>query len=318
MKYYIYKTTNKATGRFYVGYHQSEDIEKDPYLGSGLRLRNEIKKYGEVSFNREILFEFDTEKEATTKEAELVNEDFLKDPNVLNLACGGRGGSSVAACLTSEQRKQNGKKAAKALSGRSKETHSYIKEAGIKASNTYKLKSEEEKDIIKQKSLKWREDKEKVESTSKKISLKNTGKNKENCEGKRIQSEKLSAHMNGWMAEHIAQQLRGRTKENNESRRRQAEKVSGENNSSKRPEVRAKLSKALSGEKNPMFGKVGELSKNSKLSDTQRLDIVLSYENGMTRKQLFDKYKDIVKPVTVGALLKEKKRALIKQRYLGK
>lgn len=318
MKYHIYKTTNKATGRFYVGYHQSADIEKDPYLGSGLRLRNEIKKYGEESFTREILFDFDTEKEATTKEAEIVNENFLKDPNVLNLACGGRGGSSVAACLTPEQRKQNGKKAAKALRGRSKETHTYLKDSGIKASKTYNAKSDEEKDLLKKKSLEWRNDSGKVEDAIKKTALKNTGKNKENCEGKRIQSEKLSAHMNGWMAEHIAQQLRGRTKENDESRRRQAEKVSGENNSSKRPEVRAKLSKALSGENNPAFGKYGEKNGASKLTNDQRLDIVVSFEKGMSKIELVHKYKDIVKPVTVHKILIAENRELVKQRFLEK
>jgi group I intron endonuclease len=54
-KYYIvYKTTNKINGKFYVGSHQTTEIE-DGYLGSGKVLKLAIKKYGRVNFQRDII-----------------------------------------------------------------------------------------------------------------------------------------------------------------------------------------------------------------------------------------------------------------------
>ena len=54
MHFTIYKTTNKANGKYYIGQHQTEDLE-DGYLGSGKHLKAAIKKYGK-SFVKEILF----------------------------------------------------------------------------------------------------------------------------------------------------------------------------------------------------------------------------------------------------------------------
>jgi len=49
----IYKTTNLVNGKFYIGKHYN-DIN-DNYLGSGIKLNNDIKKYGKENFKREIL-----------------------------------------------------------------------------------------------------------------------------------------------------------------------------------------------------------------------------------------------------------------------
>ena len=54
MHYIIYKTTNKVNNKFYVGQHQTENIN-DSYIGSGLLLGYAIKKYGIENFEREIL-----------------------------------------------------------------------------------------------------------------------------------------------------------------------------------------------------------------------------------------------------------------------
>ena len=51
---YIYKTTNKVNGHIYIGKCQSKKI-KPNYLGSGKRLKREVKKYGRGSFEQEIL-----------------------------------------------------------------------------------------------------------------------------------------------------------------------------------------------------------------------------------------------------------------------
>lgn len=48
----IYKTTNKITGDFYIGKNSSDRID---YIGSGVRLKDEIKKYGKNNFNYEVI-----------------------------------------------------------------------------------------------------------------------------------------------------------------------------------------------------------------------------------------------------------------------
>jgi hypothetical protein len=41
----IYKTTNTSTDKYYIGKHSTDNINDD-YLGSGVALKNAIKKYG--------------------------------------------------------------------------------------------------------------------------------------------------------------------------------------------------------------------------------------------------------------------------------
>ena len=87
----VYKTTNLVNGQFYIGVHISDDLEDD-YLGSGTRLRRSVEKYGRQSFKRDTLYVFDNVDEMFQKEAELINEDLLKDPLCLNIIFGGSGG----------------------------------------------------------------------------------------------------------------------------------------------------------------------------------------------------------------------------------
>lgn len=82
----VYKTTNLINGRIYVGVH---NCSNDKYLGSGTALSLAIEKYGKDNFKRETLFEFMTLEEALTKEAEIVNEDFVNDSTTYNLTVGG-------------------------------------------------------------------------------------------------------------------------------------------------------------------------------------------------------------------------------------
>lgn len=87
----VYKTTNLVNGKIYIGKHQTYDIS-DGYLGSGILIQRAIEKYGEENFKREILFECSSVEEMNAKEAELVNEEFLKRDDVYNLKQGGDGG----------------------------------------------------------------------------------------------------------------------------------------------------------------------------------------------------------------------------------
>lgn len=91
MYYTVYQITNKISGRSYIGMHQTTNLDDD-YMGSGTILRRHYKKYGTDNFEKEILHIFDTKEEMANKEAELVNEDWVNDPNTYNLKMGGEGG----------------------------------------------------------------------------------------------------------------------------------------------------------------------------------------------------------------------------------
>jgi hypothetical protein len=78
----------------YIGKHATENIH-DGYMGSGLYLKNAIKKYGKNAFRKEILFLFDCESDMENKERELVNENIISDNNYYNISLGGQGGITV-------------------------------------------------------------------------------------------------------------------------------------------------------------------------------------------------------------------------------
>jgi hypothetical protein len=90
-KYHIlYRTTNTVTGRFYIGIHSTSNL-KDRYLGSGVRFRNELKKYGPKCFVFEILEHCSSRQVALQREFETL-KTLLSNPNCLNLCQGGRAG----------------------------------------------------------------------------------------------------------------------------------------------------------------------------------------------------------------------------------
>lgn len=93
MYYTIYKVTNVLNGKFYIGKHQTNNLE-DGYFGSGKLIRKAIAKYGSAHFRKDILFIFDTELEMNQKETEIVSVEFLTEhrDQCYNLCPGGRGG----------------------------------------------------------------------------------------------------------------------------------------------------------------------------------------------------------------------------------
>lgn len=103
--HFIYKTTNKLNGKYYIGMHSTDNLD-DGYLGSGKRLRYSIRKYGEENFEREILEFFDSREELKKREKEIVNLDEIAKINCMNLIVGGEGGRG----FTSEEQKLNAKK----------------------------------------------------------------------------------------------------------------------------------------------------------------------------------------------------------------
>jgi len=91
MNYVVYEVKNKVNGKTYIGKHQTDNIYDD-YLGSGKYLKRAINKYGKDCFEKVVLYVFDNKKEMDDKEAELVNEEYVKDKNTYNLKKGGQGG----------------------------------------------------------------------------------------------------------------------------------------------------------------------------------------------------------------------------------
>lgn len=89
----VYKTINKITGHYYWGVHKTNTLDFDGYLGSGLRIKKSVTKYGAVNFIRETVYIFTDvdERLAFEKEKEIIAQD-LGNILCLNLAEGGKGG----------------------------------------------------------------------------------------------------------------------------------------------------------------------------------------------------------------------------------
>jgi len=86
--YIIYKTTNLINGKYYIGKHQTKDLN-DGYVGSGKYLKNAIKKYGIENFETIILYVYNEEWKMNIAEKILV----VIDSEVsYNLCPGGKGG----------------------------------------------------------------------------------------------------------------------------------------------------------------------------------------------------------------------------------
>ena len=88
MYYTIYKITNTINGKFYVGKHETLDLNDD-YFSSGKALLNAAKKYGRKHFIREIIHIFDARWKMNLAEKILVVVDFETS---YNMGPGGEGG----------------------------------------------------------------------------------------------------------------------------------------------------------------------------------------------------------------------------------
>ena len=86
----IYKTTNLINGKYYIG----KDSKNYPgYLGSGIAIKEAIKKYGKENFKKEILYKCKSLEELNQKEKEFITEEVINDLLSYNMVKGGVGGS---------------------------------------------------------------------------------------------------------------------------------------------------------------------------------------------------------------------------------
>ena len=90
MYYTIYKTTCLLNGKFYIGKHQTKNLD-DGYFGSGKLLVRSVKKHGAENFTTEIIAVYDSVEKMNLAEKILV----VCDPDInYNLCKGGGGGFS--------------------------------------------------------------------------------------------------------------------------------------------------------------------------------------------------------------------------------
>ena len=89
--HFIYKTTDKRNGNYYIGMHSTDDLN-DGYVGSGTRLKHLIYKHGKEIFSFEILEFLPNRKKLKKRESEIVNSDLLLEKKCMNLKPGGAGG----------------------------------------------------------------------------------------------------------------------------------------------------------------------------------------------------------------------------------
>ena len=152
MFFTIYKTTNTINGKYYLGKHQTNNLE-DGYLGSGILLINAIKKYGRDSFIKEILFVFDNEVDMNAKERELITEEIVRSKKTYNKGIGGEGGPHFKG-------KTHSLKMRKDLSEKIKSLGSKISEEGrkkISENNSKRIISEETKKKLSERAFeRWR------------------------------------------------------------------------------------------------------------------------------------------------------------------
>lgn len=94
MNHYVYEVTNNINGRKYIGKRSCKcPIEKDLYFGSGIAIKEALKKYGVENFSKDIIKTFNTSEEAFKYEEYLISKlDCVNDVKYYNMARGGIGG----------------------------------------------------------------------------------------------------------------------------------------------------------------------------------------------------------------------------------
>lgn len=100
----VYETTCLVNNKIYIGVHETDNPDIfDGYIGNSINIFTRkyaienpkfpfhyaVKKYGIHNFKRKTLFIYKTKEDAYKKEAEIVTEEFIKNPNNYNVCIGG-------------------------------------------------------------------------------------------------------------------------------------------------------------------------------------------------------------------------------------
>lgn len=92
--HYVYKITNKTTGRYYIGIHSfPKDLGYTPltdgYWGSGSEITKDIRNLGRDNFTKEIIGIYNTREEISNEEQKLVTIEVVRSKDSYNLILGG-------------------------------------------------------------------------------------------------------------------------------------------------------------------------------------------------------------------------------------
>jgi len=137
----IYEIKNLINGKIYVGAHSTYNVN-DCYMGSGKLIKQAIEKHGSENFIKTIICFCGTCDEMFKREAEIVNEEFVKREDTYNLRVGGEGFS--LGHITSEETK---KKISKAITGIKRSAESIEK---MRTSATGRTLSDEAKEKVRE------------------------------------------------------------------------------------------------------------------------------------------------------------------------
>lgn len=103
---YVYETLNLINGKKYIGVSITEN-KSDNYLGSGVLLKQAIKKYGKKNFKKTIIKIFNNEKEAREYERLIIEKlNAIDSDDYYNLVVGGYGGGVKKHSVNEETRKK--------------------------------------------------------------------------------------------------------------------------------------------------------------------------------------------------------------------
>lgn len=107
-KGYVYMITNLINDRKYIGVStKCNEKNKKEYFGSGIAIKDAIKKYGKTNFVKKIIQEFDDEIKARNFERELIEQlGAIDDGLYYNLVAGGYGGAVKGRILSEETKKK--------------------------------------------------------------------------------------------------------------------------------------------------------------------------------------------------------------------
>lgn len=141
---YIYITTNLINDKKYIGqrkWDDEENISEDDYMGSGIILKQAIKKYGITNFNKKILQICYSKEELGSMEQKYIEEyNAVYSNEYYNIHEGGFGGNTRAGYNEEEMEAFKLKmKTARKDYTHSLETRKKISEAGLKRPNHMKL-----------------------------------------------------------------------------------------------------------------------------------------------------------------------------------
>ena len=89
--YLIYQITNNINQKFYIGKHETYNIDDD-YFGSGKYLKYAIENHGIENFTKTILFELQNREEMNLLEKMVVTPEFCARKDTYNINVGGDGG----------------------------------------------------------------------------------------------------------------------------------------------------------------------------------------------------------------------------------